>query len=79
MSMTGGNPKAPKKPTCHKCGASLGSGAKAVIEGLWTCAKCTYEHDYPDAKPASTRHRRALPLQEETLFPVPPKKPSGAP
>jgi ribosomal protein L37AE/L43A len=76
--MQGGNPKAPKKPVCQKCGANVATAARTVINGLWMCAKCTYEHDYPDRALAPQKRKKAAPIQEETLFPLPPKKPNYA-
>lgn len=70
--MQGGMPKAPKKPVCAKCGAALGTAARTVIEDLWHCEKCTYELDYPDRDVQSVKRKRAAPLQDETLFPLPP-------
>jgi ribosomal protein L37AE/L43A len=69
-----GAPRSARKPVCHKCGASLGTGPKTIIQGLWTCAKCTYEHDYPERQPGLAKRPRPVPIQEETLFPLPPKR-----
>lgn len=79
MSMQAGNPKKPKPPTCHKCGTNVATAPRTIIDGLWTCARCTYEHDYPDREVVPVPRRRVSALiQEETLFPLPPKKPDYA-
>jgi hypothetical protein len=65
----------PQSPTCYRCKRSLGLGPKTVIGGWWYCEACTYEYDYPDKETKGEKRRRALPLQEETLFPLPTKNP----
>lgn len=66
------------KLICSRCKRTIPStGARAVIEGSFVCARCTYEHDYPDREVVEPVRHRAKPLQKETLFPLPPKLERG--
>ncbi len=60
-----------KRLTCARCKKPI-SGARTVIDGVFCCARCTYEHDLGREATPPTRHR-APPLQKETLFTPPPK------
>ena len=74
------HPPKVKAPSCHKCGASLATGPKLVVKGYWTCPKCVYEDEYPEATEESrgpVKSKRARPLQRETLFDVAPKRRDG--
>lgn len=66
----GAKPKAPQCP----CGQSLATGAKTFWGGAWRCDRCTYARDYPEAEIKTEPRRRTLPLQDETLFPLPTKR-----
>ncbi len=61
------------KITCWVCKKPI-SGARTVIEGMWHCGDCTYKYDYPGKQVEETKAQRALRLQDETLFPLPPKR-----
>lgn len=63
----------PKTPNCP-CGRSLATGPKAFYDGTWHCEECTYKHDYPEKEVVSEPRRRALPLQEEKLFEISPRR-----
>ena len=72
-----GGAKKPRAATCAGCGKSLATGAKTVIDSWWYCAECTYKHDYPNADASPQQRPKPLPLQEETLFPLPTKVDRG--
>jgi len=62
-----------KKIICCVCKKPI-SGGRAVVEGRWHCGDCIYKYDHPGTQVEGTKAQRALPLQDETLFPLPPKK-----
>lgn len=63
-----------RAPSCS-CGQSLATGAKTFWDGAWHCEKCTYERDYPDRTIVpEPRRKKSVPLQEEKLFDVAPKR-----
>ena len=65
--------KSVKAPSCP-CGRSLATGAKTFWDGAWRCEKCTYERDYPGKEIVPEKRKRSVPLQEEKLFEIAPKR-----